>query len=57
MSENVVTLMEKRDKKKALEGAVADRKNYGKGSVMKLGDPNVEMRRFRLVRWGWTARH
>ncbi|MEE3058727.1 MAG: recombinase RecA, partial [Pseudomonadota bacterium] len=41
MSENVVTLMEKsEDKKKALEAALSQiEKNYGKGSVMKLGDP------------------
>ena len=41
MSQNVVTLMEKsEDKKKALEAALSQiEKNYGKGSVMKLGDP------------------
>ena len=41
MAENVVTLMEKsEDKKKALEAALSQiEKNYGKGSVMKLGDP------------------
>ena len=41
MSENVVTLVEKsEDKKKALEAALSQiEKNYGKGSVMKLGDP------------------
>ena len=41
MSENVVNLMEKsEDKKKALEAALSQiEKNYGKGSVMKLGDP------------------
>ena len=41
MSENVVNQMEKsEDKKKALEAALSQiEKNYGKGSVMKLGDP------------------
>jgi recombination protein RecA len=42
MSKNVVDLMEKiEDKKKALEAALSQiEKNYGKGSVMKLGDPD-----------------
>ncbi|MEL0150495.1 MAG: DNA recombination/repair protein RecA, partial [Rhodobiaceae bacterium] len=37
----VVNLMEKsEEKKKALEAALSQiEKNYGKGSVMKLGDP------------------
>jgi recombination protein RecA len=41
MAENVVDLMEKsEEKKKALEAALSQiEKNYGKGSVMKLGDP------------------
>ncbi len=42
MSENVVKLMEQNDesKKKSLEAALSQiEKNYGKGSVMKLGDP------------------
>jgi len=41
MVENVVDLMEKsEEKKKALEAALSQiEKNYGKGSVMKLGDP------------------
>jgi recombination protein RecA len=41
MAENVVNLMEKsEEKKKALEAALSQiEKNYGKGSVMKLGDP------------------
>ena len=40
-AENVVDLMEKsEEKKKALEAALSQiEKNYGKGSVMKLGDP------------------
>lgn len=40
MKKNVVDLMEKSDdKKKALEAALSQiEKNYGKGSVMKLGD-------------------
>ena len=42
MKKNVVDLMEKSDdKKKALEAALSQiEKNYGKGSVMKLGDPD-----------------
>ena len=42
MIKNVVNLMEKsEDKKKALEAALSQiEKNYGKGSVMKLGDPD-----------------
>jgi len=42
MIKNVVDLMEKSDdKKKALEAALSQiEKNYGKGSVMKLGDPD-----------------
>ena len=42
MSKNVVDLMEKsEEKKKALEAALSQiEKNYGKGSVMKLGDPD-----------------
>ena len=42
MKKNVVDLMEKsEDKKKALEAALSQiEKNYGKGSVMKLGDPD-----------------
>lgn len=41
MTENVVKLMDKNDdKKKALDAALAQiERNYGKGSVMKLGDP------------------
>ena len=42
MTKNVVKLMEQIDgtKKKALEAALSQiEKNYGKGSVMKLGDP------------------
>lgn len=41
MSSNLVNLMdEKGDRKKALEAALGQiERNYGKGSVMKLGDP------------------
>ncbi len=41
MASNVVTLMEKSEEKnKALQAALSQiEKNYGKGSVMKLGDP------------------
>ena len=40
MSSNLVNLMdEKGDRKKALEAAGQIERNYGKGSVMKLGDP------------------
>jgi recombination protein RecA len=41
MAKNVVEMMDKsEDKKKALEAALSQiEKNYGKGSVMKLGDP------------------
>ncbi len=36
--------MEKEDKLKALDAALAQiERQYGKGAVMKLGDPNVEM--------------
>ncbi len=36
--------MEKNDKLKALEGALAQvEKQFGKGSIMKLGDPNASM--------------
>ena len=36
--------MEKEDKLKALDAALAQiERQYGKGAVMKLGDPNVQM--------------
>ena len=36
--------MAKEDKLKALDAAIAQiEKQYGKGSVMKLGDPSVSM--------------
>jgi len=43
MTNNLVHLMtDKNDKKKALEAALSQiERNYGKGSVMKLGDPNM----------------
>ena len=56
----VVNLMEKsEEKKKALEAALSQiEKNYGKGSVMKLGDPeNVwKLKPSQPVRWVWTLR-
>ena len=36
--------MEKDEKKKALEAAISQiEKQYGKGAVMKLGDPTAQM--------------